>query len=54
MSMLQWLNAQAAKRTITKKRFGEIMHDPNATEAEKKAALRKLEDAEGYENLPDD
>ena len=53
MSMMQWLNAEAAKKSITKTRFGEIMHDPEATEAEKKKAMRALEEAEGYENLPD-
>ena len=53
MSQLQWLNMMAAKNSITKKEFGRIMHDPNSTEEEKKEALRKLEDACGYENLPD-
>ena len=54
MTNLLWLlNAAAARESITKKKFGKIMHDPNATEAEKREALRKMEEAMGYENLPD-
>ena len=39
---------------LTKKRFGEIMHDPNATEQEIQDALQQLNNAGGYENLPEE
>lgn len=53
MSLLDMLNAEAAKNCLTKDEFGRIMHDPNATEADKEEALRMMEEAEGYENLAD-
>lgn len=53
MSLLDMLTAAAAKQTITKKEFGRIMHDPNATECEKQEALKMLQEADGYENLAD-
>lgn len=53
MSLLDWLNAQASKSTLTKEEFGRIMHDPNATEEEKNEALRMINEADGYENLGD-
>lgn len=53
MSLLDVLNAEAARRSMTKDEFGRIMHDPNATEDEKAEALRMLEEADGYENLGD-
>ena len=53
MNALSWLNMIVAQQTLTKKKFGEIMHDPDSTEAEKQEALRKMQDASGYENLPD-
>lgn len=53
MSLLDMLNMQAAKRTLTKEEFGRVMHDPNATEEDRAEALRMLEEADGYENLAD-
>lgn len=53
MSLLDMLNAEAARKSMTKDEFGRIMHDPNATEEEKAEALRMLEEADGYENLGD-
>lgn len=53
MSLLDYLNANAARASITKDEFGKIMHDPNATEEEKAEALRMMEEAGGYENLGD-
>lgn len=38
---------------LTKKEFGRIMHDPDATDAEVQEALKQLEEADGYENLGD-
>lgn len=53
ISLLDLLNEQAAKRTLTKKEFGQIMHDPNKTDEEKAEALRIMQEADGYENLGD-
>ena len=53
MSFLDMLNAAAAADTLTKKEFGRIMHDPNATEQDKQRALKEMEQAGGYENLGD-
>jgi len=53
MSLLDMLNAQAAKNTLTKKEFGRIMHDPKATDGDRKEALRMMQEADGYENLAD-
>jgi len=53
MSLLDMLTAAAAEQTITKAEFGRIMHDPDATEAEKNEALKMLQEADGYENLAD-
>lgn len=53
MSLLDWLNAEAARSSLTKEEFGRIMHDPMASEADKQEALRMLQEAEGYENLGD-
>lgn len=53
MSLLDMLTAAAAKNTISKNEFGRIMHDPNASEAEKQEALKMLQEADGYENLAD-
>lgn len=53
MSLLDMLNAAAAKQTLTKQEFGRIMHDPNATEGEIEEALKMLKEADGYENLAD-
>lgn len=38
---------------VTKQEFGRIMHDPGASDEQIADALRQLEDACGYENLPD-
>lgn len=51
MSLLDYLNANAAKASMTKDEFGKIMHNPDATEEEKAEALRMMEEAGGYENL---
>lgn len=53
MSLLDLLNQASAKQTISKKEFGRIMHDPNATDEEIAEALRLLKEADGYENLED-
>lgn len=53
LSLLDMLNAAAARQTISKKEFGRIMHDPNATEGEIEEALKMLQEADGYENLED-
>jgi hypothetical protein len=53
MSLLDMLTAAAARNTITKQEFGRIMHDPNASEADKEEALKMLNEADGYENLAD-
>ena len=53
MSLLDMLTAAAAKQTMSKIEFGRIMHDPDATEAEKREALKMLQEADGYENLAD-
>lgn len=53
MSLLDMLTAAASRKTLTKQEFGRIMHDPDATEAEKDEALKMLKEADGYENLAD-
>lgn len=53
VSLMDMLMAAAAQKTITKKEFGEIMHDPNASEEDKREALKMLAEADGYENLAD-
>lgn len=53
MSLLDMLNAAAARSTLTKQEFGRIMHDPNSTEDEIEEALKMLQEADGYENLED-
>ena len=53
LSLLDMLNAMAAKKTLTKEEFGRIMHDPDATQDEIDEALKLLEEADGYENLAD-
>ena len=53
MSLLDMLTAAASKKSMTKDEFGRIMHDPNATEADKLEALKMLREADGYENLGD-
>lgn len=53
MSLLEMLTQAAARKTITKKEFGKIMHDPNASEEDKMEALKMLREADGYENLGD-
>ena len=53
MSLLDMLN-QASSMSIGKREFGRIMHDPDATEEDKREALKMLEEAGGYENLADD
>ena len=44
----------AGEGAVSKTEFGRVMHDPFATEEEKQAALDKMADAGGYDNLPDD
>ncbi len=53
MSLLDMLTAAAARQTITKQEFGRIMHDPDASEADKQEALKMLKEADVYENLAD-
>ena len=53
-SLYNWLMFVAKPDTISKKRFGEIMHDPEATEEQRQEAMRQYEEAGGYENLPND
>lgn len=52
-SLLDYLNAYAARTCMTKDEFGKVMHNPNATEEEKAEALRMMEETGGYENLGD-
>ena len=53
MSLLDYLQAQASKQTLTKSEFGRIMHDPDSTEDEIQEALKMLQEVDGYENLAD-
>ena len=53
MSLLDCLQAAAAKKTLSKSEFGRIMHDPDASEEEIQEALKMLHEADGYENLAD-
>ena len=53
LSLLDLLNTASSTASMTKDRFGEIMHDPNATDEEKAEALRLMQEAGGYENLGD-
>lgn len=52
-SLLDFLTAAAAKKTLTKSEFGRIMHDLNSTDEDIQEALKILEEADGYENLGD-
>lgn len=52
MNMLDFL-MEASKPKITKRKFGEKMHDWNVTEAEKERILKSVEEAGGYDNLED-
>lgn len=52
-SLLDFLTAAAARKTLTKSEFGRIMHDPDSSEEEIQEALKMLEEADGYENLGD-
>lgn len=56
MSLYEWLVKSAMKADVklTKKEFGRVMHDPDATEDEIRNALDMLSEADGYDNLPDD
>ena len=54
-SLWQILKQEAEKERaslITKKRFGEIMHDPNTPEWKKRQIVNQMEQQGGYENLP--
>jgi len=54
ISLLEYLERQArARGTLTRAEFGRIMHSAYATDEERARALQELEDAGGYENLPD-
>ena len=53
LSLMDFLNREAARQTMTKEEFGRVMHDPNSTEEDINAALKCLEEADGYENLAD-
>lgn len=44
----------AGEASLTKMSFGQIMHDPEASEEEKQDALAQMADAGGYDNLPED
>ena len=50
-SLLELLQSATS---LTKQEFGNIMHDPEATEEDIQEALQQLEEAGGYENLGDD
>lgn len=52
MNMLDFL-MEASKPKITKIKFGQRMHDPDTTEAEKERILKSVEEAGGYDNLED-
>ena len=52
MNMLDFLIA-ASKPNLTKREFGEKMHDWEITEAEKERILKSVEEAGGYDNLED-
>jgi len=52
-----WATLDAEKRKeqasiVKKKKFGEIMHDPNVPEWKKQKIVKKMQDLGGYENLP--
>ena len=44
---------EASRKSYNKKDWGRKMHDPNTTEEEKQELVKMLEEAGGYENLPD-
>lgn len=52
MNMLDFL-MEASRPRLTKQEFGEKMHDPATTEAEKERILKSVEEAGGYDNLED-
>ena len=51
MSLLDVLNAAAAKDSMTKEEFGRVMQ--TGTKEEKEDALKLMEELGGYENLGD-
>lgn len=53
-SLLDVLNKIATRKTVTRKEFGEIMHDDKLTDEQKFETLKEVEDLGGYENLPTD
>ena len=53
MSLLDMLTWAAERPELTKAEFGRIMHDPDATETERKEAVHMMQEAGGYENLAD-
>lgn len=52
MNMLDFL-MEVSRPRLTKLEFGERMHDPTTTEAEKERILKSVEEAGGYGNLED-
>jgi len=44
---------QASRRKHSRKEWGAKMHDEFTTEEEKAELLKELEEAGGYENLPE-
>lgn len=53
-TVFEWamLNLRMSQMDLpTKKEFGKIMHDKDISEKEKQKVLRKVEMANGYENL---
>ena len=53
MSLLDLLNSAQKPAELTKQEFGRIMRDPESTEEDINKALKMLQEADGYENLPD-
>lgn len=51
MSMLEFMNLMASKPTMTKIKFGVMVHSDD--EGEREEALKALEEAGGYDNLED-
>lgn len=51
MSMLDFIMKMTS--VPTKSEFGRIMHDDGTSEEEKQRVLRAVDEAGGYDNLPD-
>ena len=53
VTLLEMLERRAKANELTKAEFGRIMHDESSTEDDIERALNMMEEAGGYENLPE-